>query len=89
MTVCKRVYYTGRVQGVGFRYTTRGLADDFAVTGYVKNLPNGQVEVVAQGAPDQVDAFLTAIGGRMARFIERVTVQEETPGAYLDFHVRF
>lgn len=89
MMVCKRVYYTGRVQGVGFRYNTRGLADGFAVTGYVKNLPNGQVEVMAQGAPDQVDAFLAAIGGRMTQFIERVTVHDETPGDYSDFHVRF
>ena len=58
MTVCKRVYYSGRVQGVGFRYTAQGLAADYTVAGYVRNLPNGDVELVAEGPADQVDAFL-------------------------------
>ena len=43
------VIFVGRVQGVGFRWTTKNLADGFEVTGYVKNLPNGTVEMVAEG----------------------------------------
>ena len=55
---CRRIVYRGRVQGVGFRYTTRGIAARFDVSGYVKNLRDGTVEVVVQGVPEVVDAFL-------------------------------
>lgn len=88
MTVCKRVYYSGRVQGVGFRYTAQALAADYPVAGYVRNLPNGDVELVAEGPADQVDAFLAAVAGRMAAYIERTTVQDETPGGYQGFRIR-
>ena len=43
-------HFSGRVQGVGFRYLTRQLAQGFAVTGQVRNLPDGQVQVIAEGA---------------------------------------
>ena len=43
------MYFSGHVQGVGFRYTTRSVASRFAVTGYVRNLPDGRVELVAEG----------------------------------------
>ena len=46
MTVCKRVLYSGRVQGVGFRYTAHGLAQGYDVAGYVRNLPGGEVVLV-------------------------------------------
>jgi acylphosphatase len=58
----RRVIYTGRVQGVGFRATTRRLASGFHVTGYVRNLPDGSVEVAMSGEPDEMDRFLDAIG---------------------------
>ena len=64
-----RIFYSGQVQGVGFRYTTRGLARGFAVAGYVKNLPDGQVELLAEGEPDEVDRFLDEVGRRMAENI--------------------
>ena len=44
----------GRVQGVGFRYTAREAASECAVSGWVRNLPDGSVEIVAQGLPDAV-----------------------------------
>lgn len=55
------VYYSGKVQGVGFRYTTKILAQGFEVTGAVRNLPDGRVEMVAEGARDELDAFKQAI----------------------------
>lgn len=55
------VRYRGRVQGVGFRYTCVRLAADFAVTGRVRNLPDGDVELEAQGPPAEVNRFLAAI----------------------------
>lgn len=58
----KHVFYTGRVQGVGFRYSTKRIASGFDVTGWVKNLPDGRVELMAQAfEADEVDAFLEDI----------------------------
>ena len=56
-----QVFYEGRVQGVGFRYTARRVAAGFDVAGYVRNLPDGRVEVVASGEPNEVDDFLAAM----------------------------
>lgn len=61
MRRCVQVIYSGRVQGVGFRYSVRALACGFEVTGYVRNLPDGRVEVVAQGEEAEVRSFLEAI----------------------------
>jgi len=67
------VLFTGTVQGVGFRYTVRRVSDGFAVTGYVRNLPNGQVEVLAEGDGDEIDAFIAAIEDRMGYYIRGAT----------------
>lgn len=56
-----QVFYEGNVQGVGFRYTVRHLAKGFDVTGSVRNLPDGRVELLAAGEEDEVRAFLEAI----------------------------
>lgn len=55
------VFYSGRVQGVGFRYTVRSAATGFEVTGTVRNLPDGRVELIAEGARDELTAFALAI----------------------------
>jgi acylphosphatase len=86
--VCKRVVYSGRVQGVGFRYTAHALAAGFAVAGYVRNLPDGTVEMAAEGAADQVEAFLAAVAERMGDNIRRVTVHDEPSGGWQGFQVR-
>ena len=56
-----QVLYSGQVQGVGFRYTVRSVATGFVVTGSVRNLPGGGVELVAEGAKDELEAFRQAI----------------------------
>ena len=56
-----QVFYSGQVQGVGFRYTVRAVATGFDVTGSVRNLPGGGVELVAEGAKDDLEAFRQAI----------------------------
>jgi acylphosphatase len=88
MTVCKRVYYWGKVQGVGFRYTVFDLAQKHPVTGYVKNMPDGQVELVAEGEADKVDRFLNAVAGKMAGFIMGHKVQDEGPQEFEGFTIR-
>jgi acylphosphatase len=89
MAVCKRVHYSGRVQGVGFRYTAQRLAKDFAVSGYVRNLPSGDVEVVAEGEAGPIDAYLAAIARQMAEFIDRSTVQDMEGGGLKGFAIRY
>ncbi|MHC5057652.1 MAG: acylphosphatase [Planctomycetota bacterium] len=59
------VVFTGYVQGVGFRYTARRTAGGFAVTGWVRNLPDGTVELEAQGERAEVEACLEELRSRM------------------------
>jgi acylphosphatase len=56
-----QVVYSGQVQGVGFRYTVRSVATGFDVTGSVRNLPGGGVELIVEGAKDELEAFRQAI----------------------------
>ncbi len=56
-----RVLYSGHVQGVGFRYTVKSVAAGVDVTGTVRNLPGGGVELIAEGARDELEAFRGAI----------------------------
>lgn len=72
----ERVLFQGQVQGVGFRYTACRLAGGFAVTGYVKNLPDGSVECVVEGEPEEIDAFLEALQQAMVGYIRRMTRQQ-------------
>ncbi len=70
----------GRVQGVGFRYSARQTADALGLTGWVRNLPDRTVEVVAEGADTAIGNFLSwAQHGPPGAEVERVSVQEETP----------
>lgn len=58
MSRCRlQVYYEGHVQGVGFRYTTKRVALEFEVTGTVKNLPDGRVELNVEGEREELEAF--------------------------------
>jgi acylphosphatase len=60
------IHYSGRVQGVGFRYTVRDVANGFAVTGFVRNLDDGRVHLVAEGEVAEIDAFLAEIDAFLA-----------------------
>ncbi|MEX2176321.1 MAG: acylphosphatase [Pirellulaceae bacterium] len=82
------VFYTGRVQGVGFRWTARHIAQGFAVTGFVRNLDDGRVQLVAEGAAGEVERFLTAISERMRDNIRHKTVsQEQATGQFSSFEI--
>jgi acylphosphatase len=70
------VLYSGRVQGVGFRVTVRQVACGYDVTGTVRNLPDGRVELIAEGGSAELKAFLTGIAeSELSGFIAR---QHET-----------
>lgn len=72
----RSVTYRGTVQGVGFRWTAVRTASGFAVTGTVRNMPDGSVELVAEGDPDEVKGFLAAVAERMSGHIRGVQVTE-------------
>ena len=65
-------FFTGRVQGVGFRYSALQAAREFEVAGFVTNLPDGRVLLEAEGAPGEVDAFINAVHERMHGYVRKV-----------------
>ena len=66
------VFYAGHVQGVGFRYTVKALARGFEVTGTVRNLPDGRVELIVEGQRVEMEEFRKAIqGSELGHFIHR------------------
>jgi acylphosphatase len=85
----RRVLFFGRVQGVGFRVTTRSIAEQFAVTGWVRNQPDGSVELVAEGTVAELDRFLAAIDERMDRCITSQEIYDsEARGEFLNFCIQ-
>ncbi len=80
---------TGLVQGVGFRYTTRRAAAGFAVTGYVRNVPDGSVECVVEGDRKEIDAFLAELTEQMSGYIQRRDERTApATGAFGSFDIR-
>lgn len=76
----KHVFYEGRVQGVGFRWTVKSIARGFDVVGWVRNLPDGRVEMQADGDVEEVDGFLDAIReSSLAGHIQREDVSGIPP----------
>lgn len=72
------VFYTGHVQGVGFRYATLQVAKEFDVTGEVKNLPDGRVYLCVEGARREVESFRQELEDRMKPFIRSIEVHDGT-----------
>lgn len=86
----RRVIYHGRVQGVGFRYTTASIARRFPVTGYVKNLPNRTVELVIEGSSANLDDFVKEVSETFDRHIVRVDCEElACDGSFVEFGIRY
>lgn len=83
------VYFTGHVQGVGFRYSTLQVAREFEVTGRVQNLLDGRVQLDAEGEPADIRAFVAAIEERMHGYIRRVDRSSEKRTAeFSDFRIQ-
>jgi acylphosphatase len=85
-----RCVFSGMVQGVGFRFTAEIIARGFAVAGYVRNLPDGGVEIEVEGERSEVANFIAAVEERMKRYIRRKGVQWlEYTGGLKGFDIRF
>ncbi len=86
-----KVLFSGRVQGVGFRYTVDRLARHFDITGYVKNLSDGRVEMIAEGEESVLQDFLHAVmESPMKNYIRDQKVEwSEAEGKYREFGIAF
>jgi acylphosphatase len=85
-----QIYYSGRVQGVGFRYTVRQIAHGYDVVGYVRNLPDNRVELVAEGEEAELKRFLNEVAtGDLSVYIRHATVDWSAPtGGFREFSIR-
>lgn len=84
------VIYSGRVQGVGFRYHTYEIAVGYPVTGHVRNLSDGRVEMVVEGAPKDVGRFLAAVASELSDHIRGIEVSESPgTGEFSGFGIRY
>lgn len=85
----RRVVFSGRVQGVGFRWTTQNLAKTHPVTGFVRNLPDGRVELMVQGRSQDTESLLRDIQNHFADNISDVDQSEiDEPAEFADFSIR-
>ncbi len=74
-----QVFFSGHVQGVGFRYYTLRTMAGYPVRGYVRNLPDGRVELLLQGEEKVLLQALDAVRGRMASYISSVEMHWREP----------
>jgi len=82
--------FSGGVQGVGFRFSADRIARKFPVTGFVKNLPNGQVELVAEGKDESLGPFLQAVREAFPDSIQDVKVDwGPATGEFKNFGIKF
>jgi len=86
----KRIIFVGRVQGVGFRFTAYNVANRYGLTGWVRNILDGSVEMLAQGPSDDIDDCLRDINNTLADYIRETKIEEIPPNPqYKDFKITF
>jgi acylphosphatase len=82
-------FFSGHVQGVGFRYSVLQVAREFEVSGFVSNLPDGRVHLETEGEAGEVRAFITAVGERMHGYIRKIERSERRRNAMFEgFEIR-
>jgi acylphosphatase len=83
------IYFSGHVQGVGFRYTVKSVATGFEVTGTVRNLSDGRVELVTEGTKEELEAFQRAVqDSEVGRFIRQENVSwSDASGEFRGFEI--
>ncbi|MBI5145388.1 MAG: acylphosphatase [Candidatus Omnitrophica bacterium] len=84
------IFYTGRVQGIGFRFTAQDIAQDLGVMGWVKNLRDARVEIVAEAEEEILKDFLDRLNKYFARYIQDTdTDWKAASGEFKDFGIEF
>ena len=88
--LAKRIIFIGRVQGVGFRFTAHRAASRRQLTGFVRNVPDGTVEMLAQGRPEDIDDCIEDIKEYFAGYLRETRIEEIPPDpSYIDFKITF
>ena len=88
--VAKHIIFAGQVQGIGFRFTALSVANHYKLTGFVRNLRNGGVEMLAQGQPDDIDKCVQEIKNTIGSYIAEVKIEDATfDPQYKDFKITF
>ena len=89
MKTAKRIVIGGRVQGVSFRASAQARAAELDVFGWIRNVPHGDVEVHAEGEPEDVEELVTFLrcGPRLAR-VDRIEVKDAEVAGYEMFEIR-
>ena len=84
------VFFSGHVQGVGFRYTTYHISRRYKVVGYVRNLPDGRVELVAEGSSDDVERFVDEVARVMNAYITGIERESgSATGEFESFRIAY
>ena len=90
MDKAQRILFSGMVQGVGFRFTAQSLARRHKVFGWVKNLVNGKVEILAEGPEENLDIFLSSLKEEFSQHIADLEIEEAVYfGGFKDFQINF
>ncbi len=88
--IAKHIIFSGRVQGVGFRFTAQRIAGRYGLRGFVRNLPNGTVEMFAQGDATDVAQCLRDIDESFAGYVRDAKIEDASPNARYDgFSIAF
>jgi acylphosphatase len=88
--IAKRIIFTGRVQGVGFRFTARRAANRRQLTGFVRNLPDGTVEMLAQGCSEDIDDCIQDLKEYFSGYLKETRIEEIPPDPkHTDFKITF
>ena len=88
MTARAHIFYSGAVQGIGFRYTTQRYAMDLGLTGWVRNLKDGRVEIIAEGSKELIAKFLSGLDKHFEGYITNKDIHyEEALPRHKDFSV--
>ena len=91
------LFYSGKVQGIGFRYTVIDIANQQKVCGWVKNLNDSRVEIVAEAESDRLNNFLKVVSEHFSRYISDINIEwlpaclpaGRQSGEFRDFQIKF
>ena len=88
--IAKRIIFVGRVQGVGFRFTAHSIARRYELTGFVRNLSDGNVEMLAQGQAEDIEMSLRDINKIFAGYISETRIEDIEPdNSFKGFRITF